>query len=273
MDSDFQSRHTSNAVLEDITRQALTKGKTDAESKVPKIAREKQLRVRQRLPIGSIREMRDNHPQTTSTNPFNDIAAEFFIMPLINRFWSHLRDENARESRSLLSKKPYKGAGTAMVLDATMLSQLLSGTALLMHAARHSPAFLPVLAPEAIELAVNLGTRPTSIWDEEGKVAEGKEDIGFGKQASVLGAALEVTLVTLDACWDLDAGKTLGLEHTVLLLGVKEWSEEIFKTLERGEKLAGAGGQGLMRVKSAAAGVLLKLEDMISKWRNAMIQF
>ena len=46
-----------------------------------------------------------------------------------------------------------------MVLSPMALEKLLMTLTLLLHAARHSPLFLAVLSPEALELAMTVGLR------------------------------------------------------------------------------------------------------------------
>lgn len=150
-----------------------------------------------------------------------------------------------------------------MILDTMVLSHFLSTLAVLMHAARHSPAYLPILSPEALELAVTLGTRPmTARRDED--TAE--------KDAAVLASALELGLVIFDACIDLDGGKTLGLEHTPLVFSVNDWAGEVFRKLEEtGARIEGAGGEAVNRVRRGSAGLLLRIEEVMDRWRRSMI--
>ncbi|KAG8903295.1 telomere binding protein [Tulasnella sp. 403] len=250
-------------VMEGISRNVIDRTRDATEDKVPQVVREKQLRVRPKLPSGSIQVGEGGGPQAPRRSTFNDLAAEFFVMPLINRFWVHLRDEQTREVRTQYSKTAYKGAGTGLVLNATTLGQYLLTLAVLLHAARHSPAFLAVLAPEAIELAITMGTRPATLSNEDEKETK----------AGVLASALELTLVALDISRDLDSGKSLGLEHGRLLMAVREWAGRIFETLDRGLLVEEGGGREDERMRKASAGVLLSLEEIGSKWRASMLQF
>ncbi|KAG9039292.1 telomere binding protein [Tulasnella sp. JGI-2019a] len=255
-------------IMEGLSRQIIDKTRGANEGKVPQLVREKQLRVRNNVNsiTGrgiSISEVGVRGGKTTTTS-FNDIAAEFFIMPLINRFWIHLRDEQSREARSRTSKTSYKGAGTGMILGAMTLAQFLLTLAILLHAGRNSPAFLAVLAPESLELAVTMGTRPVSESESSTEDGEG------GKKANVLAAALELALVVFDMSWELDAGRTLSFDHVRVLLAAKEWAESVFKALEKGALVDEGGGEGERRVRRASAGVLLTIEQIIDKWRGAM---
>ncbi|KAG8886354.1 telomere binding protein [Tulasnella sp. 331] len=251
-------------IMEGLSRQIIDKTRDANEDKVPQLVREKQLRVRNNVnttgrPI-SILDMGGRSQKSS----FNDIAAESFIMPLINRFWIHLRDEQSRESRSRGSRTGYKGAGTGMILGAMTLAQFLLTLAILLHAGRNSPAFLAVLAPESLELAVTMGTRPVSETNDN--------ETGGGKKANVLAAALELALVILDMSWEMDAGRTLSMDHVRVLLAVREWAEGVFKVLEKGALVDEGGGEGERRVRRASAGTLLTIEQITEKWAGAMIR-
>ncbi|KDQ18178.1 hypothetical protein BOTBODRAFT_155292 [Botryobasidium botryosum FD-172 SS1] len=271
MDADISPEtNRVSELMRGITHMAIDRGRREAEEKIPEIVREKQLRVRPRRPdiaeVGAL----GAREQLGSTNPrakvarFKELAVEYFILPLINRFWLYLRDEQAREQRSLRSSSAYRGAGTGMVLEAMLLSHFLSTLTILMHAAHHSPAYLSILAPEALEVALTMGTRPVS-------VAADSDPSGKDKEAAVLGSAFELALVVLDTCAALDGGKSLGLEHTKMLLAIGEWAGEMFALLEKGVNLEGGGGDEIKRVRRAAASVVIKVEEMTSRWRRSMI--
>lgn len=256
-------------IMEGISRDVIDKTRDATADKVPQLVREKQLRVNTNKAMGrSISEvdgsgqLRHHQQHSTGTTAFNDIAAEFFVMPMINRFWIHVRDEQSRESRSRLSQMSYKGAGTGMILNPATLAQFLLTLAILLHAGRHSPAFLAVLAPESMELAVTMGTKPVTVSNKDEE----------GKKANVLAAALELTLVVLDMSWELDTGRTLGMEHVRILLAVREWAEGVFKALDKGALVDEGGGEGERRVRRASAGILLTVEQTTDKWRGAMFR-
>lgn len=275
-----------SAIASSITKLALEKGKNDAEDKVPEIIREKQLRIRKKgpsiVPLGS-------HHSSTSTNTSNKgpipsphvsysaVAAEYFLIPLIERFWTYLRNEQTRESRtSYQGKSGYRGAGTGMILDALVLRHFLSTLAVMVHAARHSIAFLNIVSPSALEIAVTIGSRPVSAVTRQ--TEDGDDELGGAsakaeKENSVLSASLELALVVLDAAYDLDSGRTLSLEHTALLSGTREWTSEIFTRLDAQGGIAfdERSAEGLNRVRRAAAGILLRIEEMLDQWRRSMI--
>ena len=145
----------------------LSKGASTSEEQVPQLAKEKRLRVDSRkrpvaAEIGSLDERLMLNPQPQApipVVPFKDVATEFFIMPLVNRFWHHFQDASIRENRAIASGSRYRGAGTGMVLSPMALEKLLMTLTLLLHAARHSPLFLAVLSPEALELAMTPSRR------------------------------------------------------------------------------------------------------------------
>lgn len=266
------------SIAHGISNLALERGKSRAEDLVPDIIREKQLRIRKNGP--SIVPMES--PLTTGPSPtpltssYNEVAAEYFIAPLIDKFWAYLRDEQTRETRTHFSgKHGYRGAGTAMILDGLVLRHLLTSLAVLIHAARNSVAFLRVIAPEALQLAVTVGSKPVSTVklpvdeDDEGGVAVGDAD----KEKSVLAATLELALVVLDASFELDGGRELALEQTMLLSGTQDWAKQIFTLLDDlgGVATNIGSGEALNRVRRASAGILLRIEEILDRWGRSMI--
>jgi telomere length regulation protein len=277
---DGQANGSVQGLLEGVTRAAIDRGKEATANKVPEFVRERQLRIRTFPKVTEISpEERRNRallpgqisqPHRTA---FIDVAAEYFIMPFINRFWAFLRNEQTREERTAHRDALYRyhSAGTGLVLNPIVLSQFMGSLALLVHAAQNAAQWLSVIAPGALELAVALGTRPISraVSDDTGSTEPTGE--ARGKEASVLTAALELSLIVLDGCLELDGGRSLGLEHTVLLLGAGEWAGKIFELLEKGTLVEGGGGVHEVRLRRAAAGVLLKVDELTSKWRRSMV--
>lgn len=277
-----------SAIANSITKLALEKGKNAAEDKVPEIIREKQLRIRQKGPSIMPLDSNQHFSSTKSTNngstpsshiSYSTVAAEYFLVPLIERFWAYLRDEQTRESRtSYQGKSGYRGAGTGMILDALVLRHFLVTLAVMVHAARHSVAFLNILSPSALEIAVTIGSRPVSTITRQGNDDDGSMTIGGAsasaeKENSVLSASLELALVVLDASYDLDSGRTLSLEHTSLISGTRGWTSEIFNRLDAQGGIAfdDRSAEGLNKVRRAAAGILLRIEEMLDQWRRSMI--
>ncbi|TDL16198.1 hypothetical protein BD410DRAFT_645182 [Rickenella mellea] len=251
------------ALVDDISQLAIDKGKEATEDKVPAFVRERQLRIKQPSRINEI-SLRNqelsarNTPKRETT--FTDVAAEYFLGPLVARFWLFLRDEQTREARTAHRTHSYRGTGTGLILNPMVLAQLLGTTTVLVHAARHAPAFLAVLAPDALELALTLGTRPLSTAEED------KE-----REAAVLTACLELAVVVIDACLELDGGRSLGLEHTALVVGSGEWAGEVLGLLDKGARVQGGGGVQEVKLKRAAAGVVIKVDELTSRWRPSMI--
>ncbi|PPQ89059.1 hypothetical protein CVT25_006431 [Psilocybe cyanescens] len=222
-------------------------------------------------------------PKSKARSKFIDIAAEHFILPFISSFWAFLRDTQALEQRTahLSGRARYRGAGTGLILNPLVLAQFVRTLAVLVHAARNAREWMALVAPEALEVAVTLGTRPVSSMDEDG-VDDGDDDeaqsgggkggpAGANKEASLLTATLELALVVLDGALELDGGRVLGLEHTALILGLGEWAGKVFSGLERGLRVQGGGGAHEARLSRAAAGVLLKVNELTSKWSRSMI--
>jgi telomere length regulation protein len=276
---------TVNAVehlLEDVTRNAIAKTKDEAEAKVPAIARERRLRLKQPTKITEVTRASDLSSALQSAQllpkpvvAFTEVAAEHFVCPLINRFWLFLRDEQTRESRTAHQPNlhQYRAGGTGLILSALVLSQFVRSLALLVHMARNAPEFLAIIAPDALELAVTVGTRPLSqAVEQNDDDVEADDTNRKDKEAAVLTSALELAIVSIDGCLDLDDGRSLGLEHTTLLLAAGEWAEEILGYLEKGERALGGGGEEEIRLRRAAAGLALKVDELRTKWRRSMVE-
>ncbi|KAL1748093.1 telomere length regulation protein-domain-containing protein [Schizophyllum fasciatum] len=265
--ADQQHHNPLSGLLDGITRRALDKNTAAAEDAFPALARERRLRLR---PQPKVTEASRHAPPPPQATTYADVAAECFIMPLVNRFWVHLRDERTREARTAhrAPQQRYRGAGAGLVLGALVLSRFLGTLAVLVHAAQNAPAWLAVVAPEALELALTLGARPVGVTEEQDAGQDGEEGTG---QAAVLVGALELAIVVLDGCLELDGGQSLGIEHTALLLGVGEWAGAIFSQLDKGVLVQGGGGEYEVRLRRAAAGVVLKVNEMTAKWRRSMV--
>lgn len=280
------------ALLTDISQGAIGKAKDSAIAKAPPpFARERQLRLQKPAKISII-----DHPVTLNpraeashTSPgygppaarFTDVAAEYFICPLINQFWVFFRDEQTREERLSGQSDPlhrYRGSGTGLVLNPVVLAQFISTLAVLAHAGRNALQWLALVAPDSLELAITLGTRPVSQADEEEedidpvlKAEWGQATTSKDKEASVLAASLELALIVLDGCLDLDGGRSLGLEHTQLVLSAGEWAGNLLSWLEQGLRVAGGGGTQEVRLQRGAAGVMLKVQEISERWGRSMI--
>ncbi|OSD02819.1 hypothetical protein PYCCODRAFT_1435097 [Trametes coccinea BRFM310] len=279
-------------LLEGVTQHALDKSKEPTADKVPELVRERNLRVRASSKITDVTTDASSNraalmrqlvgPQHPKRTTFTEVAAEFFICPFINRFWLFLRDEQAREERT--ARQPvlhqYRGAGTGLVLSALVLGRFLETLAVLVHAARNAREWLAIIAPDSLELALTLGTRPLSRGEgtdeKDGEPGDKSGATGPGqskqsKEAALLTAALELAVIVLDGCLDLDGGRSLGLEHTSLLLGTGEWAGKVFAALEDGAKVLGGGGTQEVRLRRAAAGVILKVDELSMRWRRSMV--
>ena len=278
-------------LVDDISKRALQSQSETAATTVPELVRHRRLRI-QKQPRG-VTEI-PSPPQTQTYNPLNpytslernplhqpprpkiqfiDVAAEFFVVPLVNRFWAFLRDEQTREERTAHRDNGlarYVSAGTGLILNPLVLAQFLRTLAILVNASKNAPEWLAIIAPECLELAVTIGTRPVSRMDTDPEEESGGED-RESKEASVLTSALELALVVLDGALEIDGGRILSLEHTTLVFGVGEWAGKVFASLERGLKVQGGGGMHEARLSRAAAGVLLKVDELTSKWRRSML--
>ncbi|KAF9653888.1 hypothetical protein BDM02DRAFT_3086639 [Thelephora ganbajun] len=280
------------ALLTDISQAAIEKAKDDATSKAsPSFTRERHLRLQKPARISVIDNPVTSNPRSETLHTaspgygppaakFTDIAAEYFICPLINQFWIFFRDEQTREERLSRHSDPlyrYRGSATGLVLNPIVLAQFISTLVVLVHAGRNAPQWLALIAPDSLELAITLGTRPVSQADDEDedidptlKTEWGQATTSKDKEASLLTVSLELALTVLDGCLDLDGGRSLGLEHTRLALSAGEWAGNLLSWLERGLRVAGGGTQEA-RLKRGAAGVMLKVQEISERWGRSMI--
>jgi telomere length regulation protein len=160
----------SEQLLEGISRKAIDKGREKTEDRIPELTRERQLTIKPGVKRTGIVELDDDPkptghlhrliPRTPTISvkreSFSTLAAEYFIGPLINRFWRYLNDQMTREERT---SGGYRGAGAGLILNPLILTHLVTILAILMDAGRFSPAYLDVLGPGALELSITLGTR------------------------------------------------------------------------------------------------------------------
>lgn len=253
----------------------LRKGAKRGEETVPEMAREKRLRIgSSRRPVVeeadslTTRQMGDHQIAAPPVVPFREVAAEFFVMPLINRFWQHFQDASTREMRAMATGHSYRGAGTGLLLSPMALEKLLMTLSLLLHASRHSPLFLAVLSPEALELAITIGSRHPPQPDPMDTSPDKPTH-----EAQVVGAALELALVCLDGAVELDSGRTLAMDKSSLVLAVGEWAQGVFAAENRGgEVAAGQGGIREGRIRTTAAGVVVKVSEIAEKYSQLGIR-
>jgi telomere length regulation protein len=281
------------ALLTDISEGAIEKAKDNATRKAPpSFTRKRQLRLQKPAKISVVNGPVVLNPRSEishTTSPgygppaarFTDVAAEYFVCPLINQFWTFFRDEQVREERLSHHSDPlyrYRGSGTGLVLNPIVLAQFIGTLTVLVHAGRNAPQWLALVAPDSLELAITLGTRPVSQADDEDedvdpalKTEWGPATTSKEKEASVLVASLELALVILDGCLDLDGGRSLGLENTRLALSAGEWAGNLLNWLEKGLRVAGGGGTQEVRLQRVAAGVVLKVQEISERWGKSMI--
>lgn len=294
-----QSQGQLEAAVDGIRDLMISKGVKRGEDQVPELAREKRLRVGKstrpkvaEIGTSSDRQMANGSsringtmvvpPSQTHQQPvvaYRDIATEYFLMPMINRFWEHFNDSSVREARAIQLGDRYRGAGTGMILSPLALEKYLMTLVLLAHAARHSNTFLAVISPEVLELAVAIGIRYRPQQDIiqdpistpqiglTGKPGRKDTDGVDNQEGSVIAAALELALVSLDTAFDLDGGRTLATDRSNLLMAAGEWATGIFGNEEKGEDvMGGQGGLREGRIRAMSAGVVLKVSDIAEKW-------
>jgi len=248
---------------------ALSGAREDAEGTLPGAAREKLLSVRARTSTRSATLSRSQPSSSTPT--FTSLAAKTFILPLVNRFWLYLRDTATSSLSSSRSGSYGGGAAAPVLLEPILLGRFLATLAVLVHAARHSLAFLAVVVPEVITFVLAIkpsGPSAVRAARPHPRAGDDIDDESGLDEDLVTSAALELVLVALDATVQLDGGRTLMSSSTAnggggaLVVDVKEWAEEVF---EREERRGGRDGVG--RAGRAAAGVLLRVEEVSAKWR------
>jgi telomere length regulation protein len=69
----------------------------------------------------------------------------------------------------------------------------------------------------------------------------------------------------LDGCLEVDGGRA---DHTTLVLVAGEWAGMVLARLEKGARIVGSEGAQEVKLKRAAAGVLLKMDEL---WRKSMV--
>ncbi|KAJ4488144.1 telomere length regulation protein-domain-containing protein [Lentinula aciculospora] len=261
-------------IMSGITRQAIERGKEATEDKVPEIVRERRFKVRPPQRVFEVDSLRSTARNIGASPPkqttFNEVAAGYFIAPLINLFWLFLRDEQTREERTTYyeGRVKYHGAGTGLILNPLVITHFLRTLAVMTHASEHAPEWLGFVAPDSLELALTLGTKPMSVADIS---AESPDPAERGtKEASVLVSALELALIVLDGCVQLDGGRSLSLDHTAVMMSVGEWASAVFTRSEDGIKLQGGGGEQGVSLRRAASGVVLKVDEIVSKYSKSM---
>lgn len=253
----------------DLTRMALSGARADAETTIPQAAREKALSVNRttRRSAGLAARSAATSTTTTTAATFSTLAAEVFILPLINRFWLYLRDQATSGRHSSSGGSYLGGSAVPQLLEPILLSRFLATITVLVHAARHSPAFLAVIVPEILSFVLML--RPivsssTQHVDNTPRAPEPARD-----EDLVVASALELALAALDGTVHLDGGRMFMSSSvangsgSALVADIKDWAEHVFEAEER----KGNGDLAVGRPGRAAAGVLLRVEEIVGKWR------
>lgn len=224
-------------LTEDITNMALSRTRESTEDQMPQANKEKLLTVHQtRRKVAPV--SKSNSQSDAGAFPiYNELAVNTFIMPLFNRFWLYLRDvaTSPQDFRSGV----FQGgsAGSVTLLEPLLLSKFISTVTVLVESARHSPHYLAILAPEAIELV--LAIRGMNADDE-----------------TVQTSMLQLALIVLDGSISVDGGRLMSREHSKPLWQLKDWAESVWVKSEGRE----IGPEG-----RAAAGVLLRVDTVLQK--------
>lgn len=224
-------------LTEDITNMALSRTRVSTEDQMPQASKEKLLTVREtRRKVAPISKAKAQ--DAASAFPaYNDLAVNTFIMPLLNRFWLYLRDVATSPQDFRIGVFQGGRAGSVTLLEPLLLSKFVSTVTVLVESARHSPHFLAVLGPEALELV--LAIRGMNADDE-----------------TVQTSMLQLALIVLDGSISIDGGRTMAREKSKTLWQLKDWAESVWARSEGGE----IGPEG-----RAAAGVLLRVDTVVQK--------
>ena len=253
----------------DLTQMALSGARADAETTIPQAAREKVLSVNRttRRSAGLDAAKSAARSTTTTTATFSTLAAEVFILPLINRFWLYLRDQATSGRHSSSGGSYLGGSAVPQLLEPILLSRFLATVTVLVHAARHSPAFLAVIVPETISFVLML--RPIVSFSSSQHVNSAGSPEPARDEDLVVASALELALAALEGTIHLDGGRMLMSSSVAngsggaLVADIKDWAEHVFEA----EEGKGNGDLAVGRPGRAAAGVLLRVEEIVGKWR------
>jgi telomere length regulation protein len=196
---------------------------------------------------------------------FKDVAAEYFLLPMMNRFWTYLQEEVTREQQT---RGKYTVGGTGMILSPLSVSQFLSTLTIMVHAARHSVLYLSVICPESLELAISVGSKLSVAPNfTPSKGPSDAKDF----ESDVVATALELALASIDGAQELDGGRAIATEQSVTLMAAGEWASEILQRETRGEATTtNTGGSREGRVQKAAAGLLVLVSGIVEKMQTLM---
>ncbi|TIB68515.1 hypothetical protein E3Q17_03729 [Wallemia mellicola] len=139
------------AILKSLSQTSISDARIKAGNDMPNVARERKLKLQSNkpskpliventeTPSNALEEYRLVDRQSRVQNVrFNQIASEFFIMPLINEIWFALNSQ------------------ARVRLDKEFLGPLLQTLALMLWSARNAPEFIHILALESLELILAL---------------------------------------------------------------------------------------------------------------------
>ena len=271
----LQANKTITAATDSVTNEVLRRGRDSTADKHPEVVRHRQLRVAGSSARSKITDMAAQvkvveQPQTiANAHPpklaFKDIAAEYFILPMINRFWTYLQEEITREQQT---QGKYAVGGTGTILSSLAVSQFLSTLTIMVHAARHSPLYLSVICPEALELAISVGSK-LSVAPEFTPLTGSPKEKAF--ESDVVATALELALVSVDGAQELDGGRAIATEKSLTLMAAGEWASDILQKESQGQATTtNVGGSKEGRVQKAAAGLLVLVSGIVEKMQNLM---
>jgi telomere length regulation protein len=270
-----QANKAISAATDSVTTEALRRGRDSTADKHPEVVRHRQLRVaganaRSKITdvATAVKPVAPTSTIVTTQQPkiaFKDIAAEYFILPMMNRFWTYLQEEVTREQQT---RGKYTVGGTGMILSPLSVSQFLSTLTIMVHAARHSTLYLSVICPESLELAISVGSKLSVAPNFT--PSQGPSD-AKDFESDVVATALELALVSIDGAQELDGGRAIATEQSLTLMAAGEWASEILHRETRGEATTtNTGGSREGRVQKAAAGLLVLVSGIVEKMQTLM---
>lgn len=229
-----------DAITDSIVHDALSATRENAEHTISGAAREKLLTVRSnKSRVTAVTST--SKPNAAATHPkYTELAVETYIMPLINRFWLYLRDAATSVRNIRGSQFGGNAVDSAALFQPLLLGKFVATLSVLVDAARNSPHFLAIIAPETLQLALAL--RSIDKADE-----------------SVQTSTLQLMLIAIDISVSIDGGRELARNHSALMWQAKDWAEVAWTEQEE------RGGNAPSALAKAAAGLLLRLDTVTSK--------
>ncbi|KDN53348.1 hypothetical protein K437DRAFT_271580 [Tilletiaria anomala UBC 951] len=255
-------------LVSDLSLQASAKAKSDGEAHVPAIQREKALKVSVSIRAPS-RPLTASIGGTAQAGPrfpgalvrpallYIEIAASFFIHPIVTRTWAHMEEASVRNSRAVGG---YLGAGAGALFAPVLVARLLDTLSILAHAGRNAREYGEIIAPELLELVIGVAriVYPLAAAHQiHASNLSDNEDASNRLQS----ASASLVLTVLNDLWEADEGQSLLRRHNSTLNDVHELMEATF---QREDARSGKAAR-------PAAAVILRIAEIRSTWKSANV--